>query len=459
MNETLEQVPQAEPSAEVIPTVPEKAEAKEFDEVGLEQFAETMGREVETQEAAVLERADKQVEGGANSLGLDQEAARSIFESGGFSASVSGAKQKIAALARTTKNKITALFSPKAASVPAGETAGAEPPTEAQPAEIVPQPEVEATAEDLEQFLGTEVFCQLGVDSESEQRILMEANEGRAELIKRSFENTRNSVKAFFEAYSEQGIIDQKQRKADEARPGEVSDSKDYRVKVPKEDLLKALAAEASKTKEGHSVTLNMNWKGMMLMLRDGKLKTFEDLKPEQKDALYRTYANYGDRRKQTERSLGFAEDTPIAYGCYANTEGSEAKVGGASTYGDFFIEIEPPEDVSYTEGDSFNGNDTLAGAKKRENTKEEYTQARGRQILEGQVHVAKAIYNLEKGFGEQYGSGGTPTYIEAQVPNFKMDMIKRINVPNESAKNNILINLDKIPNGEYWRDKINVVE
>jgi hypothetical protein len=458
MNETLEQVPQAEPSAEVIPTAPEQVETREFDEAGLEQFAETMGREVEAQEVVVLGRADKQIEGGAGSLGLDQGTARAIFESGGFSASVNGAKQKILALAQTAKNKIAALFSPKSASVPMEEIAGAEPLAETQPAEAAPQPQVETAVENLEQFLGTEVFSQLGIDSESEQGLLTEANEGRIELIKKSFENTRNSVRAFFEMYSEQGIIDQKQRKTDEERPGEASDSKDYRVKVPKEDLLKALAVEASKTKENHAVTLNMNWKGVMLMLRDSKLKTFEDLKPEQKLRLYRTYANYGERRQKTEQDLGFAEDASIAYGCYANTEGKEAKTGGAGTYGDFFIEIEPPENISYTEGDSFNGNDTLAGARKREDIKEEYTQVRGRQILEGQVHIAKAIYNLEKSYREQYDSGGTPTYIEAQIPNFKMDMIKRINVPDENARQNILINLDKVPNGEYWRDKIKIV-
>lgn len=305
---------------------------------------------------------------------------------------------------------------------------------------------------ELNEYLNGDVFEKFGLTKEAEEKILYETPEGKREALQRSLENTRDSIRAFFEVYSEQGITDKNSRDA------EMDSTKDYKVKIQREDLFEALSSEANNVKEKNSVTLNMNWKGVMLMLRDGGFKTFKDLKPEQQAALYRIYANYNERRKDLEQELGFAEGTPVAYGCYANSEGDEAKLGGASQYGDFFIEIEPPDNVSYTEGDSFNGNDTLAGSRKRENTKTEYTQTKNRQILGGQVHVAKAIYNLEKGFVKKYGSGGMSTYIEAQIPDFKLDMIKSIKVPDENAKQNILRNLDKIPNGENWREKIKVV-
>jgi hypothetical protein len=321
-------------------------------------------------------------------------------------------------------------------------------------------PEHEKGPENLEEFLESRAFRELGIDFAAEEKAAREASGERAELVKRSFVNIRQSIKAAFEAYTQEGVFNYKERDRDEKELGAPDYAKDYSVKIPQEDLLTNLRMESDRAKERHAVTLNMSWSGLTQMLIKGEFKTFGDLTPEQRERLYRpNYENYEGRRKESEQALGFSEDTKVVYGCYSNIDGKEGRRGGAHSYGDCFVEIEPPQGISYTEGDSFNGDDTSVGRRKRSDTGAAYDKVEGRQVLEGQAHIAKAIYNLEEKFMEEYGYRSIPTYIEAQIPNFTTEMIKRINVPNAIAKENILMNLERSQNADAWRDKIKVVD
>ena len=58
-------------------------------------------------------------------------------------------------------------------------------------------------------------FSKLGIDAETQTKILVEAPEQRRNLLERSFGNIRESVKAFIEEYSEIGVVDRKAFNAD----------------------------------------------------------------------------------------------------------------------------------------------------------------------------------------------------------------------------------------------------
>lgn len=131
---------------------------------------------------------------------------------------------------QVAKNKIKNLsssqpevihFKEMAESIPAEilpipESPIAETPVEKPPEpEVVPAEQVEAqeTQEqkekrELNEYLGREIFTKFALTKEDEERILAEAPESRREVLARSFENTRNSLQAFYELETIKGVID-----------------------------------------------------------------------------------------------------------------------------------------------------------------------------------------------------------------------------------------------------------
>lgn len=112
MPSTLEQRRPGEGQQEVVQT-PERQsrEIPEYDEAGLRELVDQAQVQVGADESRILESADRRM---PDSMGMDQQKATSIFTSRGFSDRIKNAKNKINALTKNTREKISALARPKA---------------------------------------------------------------------------------------------------------------------------------------------------------------------------------------------------------------------------------------------------------------------------------------------------------------------------------------------------------
>jgi len=84
----------------------QNSEVLDVDEAGLDKNAEEFGAEIEAEQAKLLVSADKRIESTPASVGISQEKAETIYESGGFAERIKNIKDRMAVLAEGTKEKI-----------------------------------------------------------------------------------------------------------------------------------------------------------------------------------------------------------------------------------------------------------------------------------------------------------------------------------------------------------------
>jgi hypothetical protein len=527
------------------------AEAPEYSEEGLHELVDSATANVEDRAGRVLENADKAAEP-PSSLKMDAGKAASIFKQKGFLSQVQGIKEKITALAISTKAKIAGLLSgdgrrmaeKEADTVVAQEAAlteGAQSSVSEEAArvpveqhEAVPVEPEEALEQkeqrELLEFLEKEAFPKLGLTKEEEARVLAETREEKKELTERSFANVRATVKAFLEHYSTGGVVDSISLDKDKAdieeslfrefaarhkdqyaindadieslakkhdiselssRGYEVGGKTDeqyesirnlqneyamelmqrspniaaYRKRFSKEELLQQLESERSVVENNHAVTINIGWKPLLSVLQEGKFKSANELTSEQakkleKEQFRHLSQSYIDTRTNLEKEMGFKGGDCIIYGTLANTQGIEGRIGGASSYGDIFLEMDSGPDTTYTEGDSYTSNATGAGRQKERNEGYGAQNITHRQLYGHTAYISKAVDNIERNMVLQYNQVNTTlfTYIEAQIPNPSLDQIKAINVPKKRAAG-VLYKLSELPDGEKWKAKVKVID
>jgi len=198
--------------------MPQQQEAAhEPTEDELERGREQALREVESRPAEMMAAADKRIENIPPSVGLDREKGAVIFERGGFGEKIKAIKEKISKLVSTTKEQIQGLLSAKSH----GEIE-TQPPETNLPSESLPehQPEkfqeheiASETQEDkekreIDEYLQKEVFAKLDLTKEAEDKALAEAPENKREILQRSFQNIRDTIKTSFELDCVEGRID-----------------------------------------------------------------------------------------------------------------------------------------------------------------------------------------------------------------------------------------------------------
>jgi hypothetical protein len=241
-----------ESQAEIIqrPEAQPIGETRELDEAALKTLAEQAGSQVEIKEKQTLDNAERRV-ASPPSLGIEQAKANDVFERGGFAERIQAIKTKIAELAKTTKEKITALAgggpevihfndlanemkqaemkaSKAAEAMKSPEIKIAESPTaEAKSETVSPIENPESIAgvatekmgakqetteqkekRELKEYLEKEVFAKFGLTPEAEAKAIAEAPENRREILARSFENTKKSLQVFYEQEVVEGTLD-----------------------------------------------------------------------------------------------------------------------------------------------------------------------------------------------------------------------------------------------------------
>jgi hypothetical protein len=242
-------------------------------------------------------------------------------------------------------------------------------------------------------------------------------------------------------------------------------DAAAFRKTFPKEELASKLIEKVEKVKNNHATTINVTWESVMGMLREGGFTTATELTAEQRNALgqriYRDLnSSYVERRKAAEELLGFKEGDRVVYGALADMGSVEGKKGGASPYGDIFLEMQDGAGTTYTEGDSC----TLSSSRATDHKKYYYNDlgridVRNSQLYGKDAYISKAILEIEDEFAIRYqGQGSGMLYIEAQIPNPTLDNIKKINVPKRFSAE-VMRDISNLPNGEGWKKIINIIE
>lgn len=219
--------PSSEQKQEQTPVREHAEVSQEISEAEFQENLERAGEEVDSSQNEIVANTDKRIENVPTSSGLSQEKAAGIYEQGGFAERVKNIKEKIIALAQSTKEKIKNLISgkpeivhfsemsppPIAESQPSAEVPIAEAEIDEQPKVEPAQPEQAESQEtqeqrELREYLEKEVFAKLSLTAEDEQRILAETPEDRREILGRSFENSRKSVETFYHKQVIEGVID-----------------------------------------------------------------------------------------------------------------------------------------------------------------------------------------------------------------------------------------------------------
>jgi hypothetical protein len=184
----------------------------------LEQFGERKIEDIDITSQEIITSGEEQVKSVIESVDASEEMVAEIEKRGRFISSLRTIGEKVKALAVSTKDKIENLLGKKKAeeiSPIVSEVAEEELVEEEVKVETKESTEKAEKREkerkesrELREWLEKEVYPQLGISSEDQERVLAEASPEKREILERSFQNIRVTTESYFEIETIEGRLD-----------------------------------------------------------------------------------------------------------------------------------------------------------------------------------------------------------------------------------------------------------
>jgi len=253
-------------------------------------------------------------------------------------------------------------------------------------------------------------------------------------------------------------------------------DNAQFLVYKTKYEVTQAIEREKNLAERTGFICVNITADKFEKILAQGRFRdifslTEEDLK-EMRRVFDRGHESYLKQRRIVEQALGIYDpDITITYGTFASENGHDELVGGADIFGDIFLRIRPEVQVTFCEGDSMSGGNTIAEEKLSKigisTTIDLEEAAKLRQIAPEHVTLIKAMNNYLRRTYLDFGYNlGKINYIEAQIKGLRLEDIESINIPRAIAERLIVFE----SSGDYrtlvktllqdpnWKDKVNII-